>query len=406
MKNNYIAYFLIGAVIVVLFTVFSYTPKQGEVETVIYQNEQIEDSALYLFYSPTCPHCRKEKAFLSSVIEEKYPDLTIFQYDVAYEENVLLMRELAKRHDIEDMLGGVPLTFIGEYHILGYDQDDTTGKDIEDAIIATQGIDAGVLATGGVDARKHFDVPFLGRVYAEDFSLPVLAILLGFLDGFNVCSLGALVLIIGLTLKLQKRKAIVLLGGTFIVTTSLIYGALIVLWAQLFQLFGSQVDNVKILVALMALGGGVYFLKEYFRMRKQGAMCELSESKFINKLMERTGKAFEDNTKLLGLLGVVLLFSAVLTIVEFPCSAATPLVFAGVLSSAGLSMSTQIAYIALFVLFYMLDEIIIFAIAAYRLKLWMTSGTFTKYAVLAEAIILIIISAIFIGPLIGSFFLG
>jgi hypothetical protein len=69
-------------------------------------------------------------------------------------------------------------------------------------------------------------------------------------------------------------------------------------------------------------------------------------------------------------------------------------------------MSTQIAYIALFVLFYMLDEIIIFAIAAYRLKLWMTSGTFTKYAVLAEAIILIIISAIFIGPLIGSFFLG
>lgn len=386
------------------FFVFTYTPQQGQVTSLVYQGEEIEEEALYLFFSLTCPHCAKEKIFLQSVIEKKYPDLTIYQYDVAYKENVVLMRELAKIHGVENMLGGVPLTFIGEYHIFGYGEDKTTGKDIENAIIATLGLSTSTPNTGlNLDTRKHFDVPFLGRIYAEDFSLPILAILLGFLDGFNVCSLGALVLIIGLTLKLQRRKPIILLGGTFILTTSLVYGVLIILWAKLFQIFGSQIDIVKILVALLAFGGGIYFFKEYFRMQKQGAVCEFSESKFINNLMKKTGKAFEDNTKLIGLLGVVLLFSAIISIVEFPCSAATPLVFAGLLSSAGLNTMTQIGYIALFVLFYMIDEIIIFGIAAYRLKLWMTSGTFTKYAVLAEGIILIIISFVFITPLIKTF---
>jgi len=33
----------------------------------------------------------------------------------------------------------------------------------------------------------------------------------------------------------------------------------------------------------------------------------------------------------------------------------------------------------------------------------MTNGTFTKYAVLAEAIILIVIGLLFIAPLVGTF---
>ena len=377
-------------------TLFEEETARSEVqEEFIYEGEPIDESALYLFYSPTCPHCHKEREFLRKVIEPKYPELVIKQYDVAKEESVVIMLELARRHDIESMLGGVPLTFIGDEHILGYGSDETTGAAIEQAIMFLLG-DEGVVE---VREGKRFEVPILGTIYADDFSLGALSVLLGFLDGFNVCSLGALILIIGLTLKLQNRRAIVLLGGTFIVTTSLVYGALIVLWAQLFAVLGAYVDYVKMLVALLALGGGLYFLKEYLRMMKQGAVCELQESKLINSMMQRTGKAFEDNTKLLSLIGSVLLFAAVIAIVEFPCSAATPLVFAGILSSSGISMMMQTVYIGVFVLFYMLDEIIIFAIAAYRLKLWMTSGTFTKYAVLTEAVILIGIGLLYVSPL-------
>jgi hypothetical protein len=175
-----------------------------------------------------------------------------------------------------------------------------------------------------------------------------------------------------------------------------VYGGLIVLWYKVFEQLAQYLDYVKLFITILAFGGGLYFLKEYFRMRKQGAVCELSESKLINRLMEKTGKALQDNTKLLGLIGVVLVFSATVAVVEFPCSAATPLIFAGILADSGLSTVAYLLHIGLFIVFYMLDEILIFAIAAYRLKLWMTSGTFTKYAVLAEAIILLIIGAIYL----------
>jgi glutaredoxin len=362
------------------------TSAEGTIQTV---STESTSTTVYFFHSITCPHCRAEQSFLNTM-QEKYPELTIKRYEVSEVENVVLLKVFLKKHNIENMLGSVPLTFIGEQYILGYNDDKSTGRDIEHAIRVLLGYES------DVRTEKFFDVPFFGRIYQSDFSLPILAVLLGFLDGFNVCSLGALMLIIGMTLKLQRRKTIILLGGTFILTTALVYGGLIVLWYKIFEQLTQYLDYVKLFITVFAFGGGLYFLKEYFRMRKQGAVCELQESKLINRLMEKTGKALQDNTKLLGLIGIVLLFAAVVAIVEFPCSAATPLIFAGILADSGLSTLAYLTHIGLFIIFYMLDEILIFAIAAYRLKLWMTSGTFTKYAVLAEALILIIIGGIYL----------
>jgi hypothetical protein len=244
------------------------------------------------------------------------------------------------------------------------------------------------LSSTGDERRGGIHVPILGTVYPEEYSLAGLAVVLGFLDGFNVCSLGALVLIIGFALKLQRRRAILIFGGTFILTTALVYGGLIVAWYKLFDVFSAYLGYMKVTVGLLALGGGIYFLKEYVRMRSKGAVCEMQESPLIGRLMERTGTAFKNGGTLLALIGTVLLFAGVVALVEFPCSAAVPVVFAGILA-------------ALFVLLYMLDEIIIFGVAAYRLKLWMTSGTFTKWAVLAEACILIAVGVWYLGATLG-----
>jgi len=405
MKIKYNKLLVVAFVLLVpLWSVFAQTGTGGTdgvaSDTVTSENELLEKdvATVYFFHSVTCPHCREEQKFLDK-LESKYPELTILRYEVSDPTHTPLMRQLATEYGAERYLGNVPLTFIGEQYFVGYDNERTTGAEIERAVRIA-------LGEGDVpeeEQPKTFQVPFLGNISQEDFSLPVLAILLGFLDGFNVCSLGALVLIIGLSLKLQRRKSIILFGGTFIVTTALVYGVLIVAWYQVFELFSGYIDFIKVLVALLALGGGLYFLKEYFRMRKQGPLCEFQESKLINRFMERTENAFQNNTKLLGILGTVLVFAAVVAIVEFPCSAAVPVVFAGMLAEAGLSTVAYLSHIALFVLFYLLDEIVIFGIAAYRLKLWMTSGTFTKYAVLGEALILMFIGAYYLATMFGLF---
>lgn len=342
------------------------------------------------FYSETCPHCRAEQAFLNT-LEERYPTLVVNRYPVTDPAVYPRLRELLAAHAAERYLGTVPLTFIGDTFIVGFGTPQTTGREIEEAVtpyladVAQSGTDSTALAP----AQDSFTVPLVGTVDAAQYPTAVLALVLGFLDGFNVCSLGALVLIIGLSLKLQRRRAIILFGGTFIVITALVYGALIVLWYQLFQTVGQYLDLMKVAVMLLSLGGGLYFLKEFLRMQKQGAVCELQESPLIARLSQRTAHAFSDTTTALSLIGIVVLFAGVVAVVEFPCSAAVPVAFAALLADLGLSTAAYIGHIALFVLAYMLDELIIFGVAAWRLKLWMTSGTFTKWAVLGEALILL-----------------
>ncbi len=355
------------------------------------------EPVLTVFHSPTCPHCRKEMAFLDRM-QVKYPDLEIRRYIADDSKNHALMRELAVKYGAEKSLGLVPLTFVGGQYFSGFQDDETSGATIETAIRTALGSDSGAQGNSNLSLIA---VPLIGTVNPADFSLPALAALLGFLDGFNVCSLGALVLIIGLALKLQRRKAIVLFGGTFILVTALVYSGLIVLWYHIFDIFSAYMDVMKIGVALLSLGGGMYFIKEYVRMRKQGAVCELSESSFITRLTTHTGKVLEDSTHLFTILGTVFLFAAVLAIVEFPCSAAVPVVFAGMLVDVGLSNLAYLSHIALYILFYMLDEIIVFGIAAYKLKLWMANGAFTKWAVLGEAVILLAIGLYYAGVLMG-----
>jgi len=329
-------------------------------------------------------------------MQEQYPELTLYRYEAVDPTYQPLMRRLAESHDALRYLGNVPLTFVGDSFVLGFESDRTTGHEIEMAIRRELG-----LSTETASKTPTFHVPFLGTIRADTYSLPALAVILGSLDGFNVCSLGALVLIIGLALKLQRRRAIVLFGGTFLVTTAVVYGALIVAWYHVFDLFSGYLTLMKMGIALLSLGGGLYFLKEWLRMHKQRAVCEFSESPLIRHMTERTGRAFEDNTKLVGMLVAVLVFAAVVAIVEFPCSAAVPVVFAGVLANAGLSTIQYLLYIGLFLVFYLFDEILVFSIAAYRLKIWMTSGRFTKWAVLIEAAVLLSIGAWYLAAITG-----
>jgi len=69
--------------------------------------------------------------------------------------------------------------------------------------------------------ERTFRLPFLGEIRLGDLSFPVMAVALGALDGFNVCSLGALLLVLSLVLAFKSKKRIVLFGGTFIGVSTL-----------------------------------------------------------------------------------------------------------------------------------------------------------------------------------------
>ncbi len=340
------------------------------------------------FYSAICPHCAAEEKFLDE-LEEKYLQIKINRYLVPDAESIEILKELCEQCNAEQYLGLVPITFVEKEFFLGFDNAENIGKKIEDSIKSHLEAEE---STEGLQDLNKVTLPFLGEVDLNSFSLPVLAVVLGFLDGFNVCSLGALVLILGLVLALRSRRQILIFGGIFIFTTAVIYGLLMLLWLHIFSLVGSYFKFLQILVGVIAIGGGVYFLKQYFKFRKKGAVCEIGPG---DKITAKFSKYFQETIKkprnILLLLVSVLVFAVLITIIEFPCSAVVPVVYTGILAQAQLPSFQHFLYLALFLLFYMVDEIIVFLIAFLTMRLWLTSSKFVAYITLVESIVLFLL---------------
>ena len=146
---------------------------------------------------------------------------------------------------------------------------------------------------------------------------------------------------------------------------------------------------MEILIGLLGIGGGIYFLRQFVKFKKQGPACEISMGEgIVSRFSSKFQQSFKESGSIILLLGSVLLFAGIITIVEFPCSAVVPVAFAGVLVQSQLSIFHYLLYIALFVLFYMLDEIVIFLIAFFTMKIWLASNKAIIWITLIEGIIL------------------
>jgi len=350
------------------------------------QEDQLE---MFFFYSETCPHCAAENAFLDE-IEKEHPQLNINRYLISDQKNRDLYLELSEQYGTERYLGLVPITFFGEDFFLGFD--DSVGEQIERSI--QKQLENGENGTGG---DERLNLPIIGEINPEDYSLPALAAILGFLDGFNVCSLGALVLILALVLSIGSRSKIIIFGSTFIVTTAFVYGLLIGFWYKLFSFMAPYLRVMEIAIGLLAAAGGVYFLKQFIKFRKYGPTCEMGAGKkLISKFSGRLEQSFKQKRNIFLIFLTVLFFAGLITVVEFPCSAVVPVVFAGILAKAGLSSLSYLSYIALFVFFYMLDEIIVFLVAVLNMKLWITQNKYVTWITLIEAVILFFFGAYYL----------
>ncbi len=342
------------------------------------QEKEIE---INFFYSNACPYCAKEEKFLNE-LEKKYPEIKVNRF--VFSKNISLIKEFYQDYKVPLIEQGyVPITFIGDRYFLEFNKE--IGEDIEDCIVKL--IEGG--SQESYESERKITLPIIGEIDIERYSLLVLAVLLGALDGFNICSLGALILILGLVLALRSRKKTLIFGGLFIFTTAIVYGLLIFLWYKIFSFLAPYLRIMEILIGVLGVGGGIYFLRQFIRFKKYGLTCEVGTGKgIISRFSEKFQRSLKGSGNILILLASVLIFAGVITIVEFPCSAVVPVIFASILAQSQLSTFFYLFYIALFILFYMLDEIIIFLIAFFTMKIWLVSSKVIVWIILAESIIL------------------
>lgn len=338
------------------------------------------DTTIHFFTSPTCPHCLAAKNFFNELAADERVSFELQEYDIS--RNVWRAQEFYKDYKVPNAQQGlVPAIFIDDEYYIGFNEN--TKQDIIAYLLEQE-----------TERSSLTKIPLLGEVNLKNLSLPVLAITLGVVDGFNVCSLGALIIILGLVMVLGSRRRIILLGGAFILTTAIIYGLMIFVWHQFFSLIAPYIRSLEMLIGLLAIAGGIYLLREFYKAYKSGPVC--STNNLMSRLTPKIEKIFKNKTNWAVLLGAVIIFATVVTVVEFPCSAFLPVLFTGILVESGISFNASIGYIGLYMVFYLLDEIIIFLIAVATMRIKIVSPKFIIFFNLLAALIFLFLGAYYL----------
>ena len=379
---------------------------------------------IYFFYGDGCPHCAKEEVFLKNVVEEKYPDININEYEVwSNSKNAQLLREAASKINLK--VSGVPVLIIGDKAVVGFHNNNTTGAEIlallkeydsgkcDDAVASVFGKkddektcehnceadgecehDCGCSADTArtENISQNINIPFLGERDVKSFSLPTLTIIIGILDGFNPCAMWVLVFLITLLLGMQNRKKMWILGLAFIITSGIVYFLFLAAWLNLF-LFISFLAIIRYIVGAVAIGSGIYHIKEYFTNKE--AACKVTGGEKKKKIFDRLKLIISQKSFVLSLVGIIIL-AAIVNLVELVCSAGLPAVYTQVLTLSNLPVWQYYSYLALYIIFFMLDDLIVFFIAMTTLKLTGISAKYTRYSNIIGGVIILIIGILLI----------
>ena len=359
---------------------------------------------LYLFHGDGCPHCAEENKFLDS-ISDKYPNLEIVKYEVWYnDENSELLDKVKSSLDITQ--NGVPTTIIGDTVIIGYGSG--TGAKIERAIkfyTEEEYTDQVAKIIDGTyqkeenkfekqekesDEESTIKIPVIGNVNLKKVSLATAAVVIGLVDGFNPCAMWILLFLISVLIGMKDRKRMWILGLTFLITSALVYMLIMLSWIQIAVKI-TTVIWIRNLIAIVALVGAFINLKSYFKSNDSG--CEVVDDKKRKNIFKKIRKFTSEKSFLLAILGVMGLAISV-NLVELACSAGLPLVFTELLVLNNATDFMKFMYTLLYILFFLIDDLVVFFIAMFTMKITGISTKYNKFSHLLGGIIMIIVGAL------------
>ncbi len=368
-------YLLLALIILWLFLVFRGGESVEQVST--------DDLVVDFFFDPACPHCQAQKPFNEKLMD-KFPEVNFIYHDVTKSGVQAELLEFAEKRGIPRAGLGVPATFIGDVHFIGFDTEATSGVQIEAALEAfAAGQSTQTTEVQKAKDKNTIDLPFIGQINVLDYSLPMLAVILGVVDGFNPCAMWVLVYLISLVIAIGDRRKIWLIVGSFVFASGVLYFLFMTAWLNVFLLLGFF-RPLTIIIGLGALYFGATSIRDYF---KKGAVCKVDDIDSKQKIMSRMQRIVHSPLTIATVLGIIGL-AFVVNSMEFVCSAAIPAIFTYVLSISNLSTWGYYGYILLYDLFFMLDDLIIFGLAAFAVNT--TIGTkYAKYCKLIGGIILI-----------------
>jgi thiol-disulfide isomerase/thioredoxin len=364
---------------------------------------QEEEMVISSFVRDDCAHCIDQKEFFQELGQE-YPNLEFKYYNLDQPEALALFNTVTTKYEL---VKGTPVTLVRNKLIAGFADAETTGALIKKVLAEeTEPFTTfEEIQNGGAEPINEFSysacetecvveeasyivtIPIIGtKVDVGAFSLTGLSLVLGFVDGFNPCAMWVLVMFLLILSQLGSRKKMFQYVGIFILAEAIMYYAILTLWLTAFD-FISLNNIVTPLVGLLALGSGIYFLYKFYTFTPDCKVTNAEQKKKISQKIQSLAAQSMSVGVFLGILGVA--FSV--NIFEFACSIGIPQTFTKILELNGLSWWGTQWYMLLYILMYIIDDLVVFGIALYGLdKLSHVQG-YTKWSTLVGGILMVLL---------------
>jgi glutaredoxin len=304
-----------------------------------------EGALVEVFVREDCPHCEHAKAYLAD-LSARRPDVRLVYRDVIRDPGAReRLRALAAEAGVEVV--GVPAFHVGGELLVGFAGPETSGRALER-----------LLDAAAPPARDRVDVPLFGELRLESLGLPLFTVLLGLVDGFNPCAMWVLLFILSLLVNLRDRRRMLLIAGTFVAVSGLVYFAFMAAWLNLFQALGVS-RGVQIALGAIALLVGAVNVKDFFAF---GTGPSLSIPKAAKPTLYRRARRVLTAENLPAALGAVVVLALLVNLVELLCTAGLPAVYTQILAGHELSPWGYYGYLALYNAAYVLDDgVMVFA---------------------------------------------
>jgi len=319
--------------------------------------------SLYFFWSKQCPHCLTALPDMKQ-LARTYAWVTLHSLELTeHPEN-------AKRYsDMAAHLGmraeSVPAFLFCGTMMVGYDGSESTGEFLHQRLLECRAHLQGgrPLSEWTRGGHAGIDIPLLGDVDPADVSLPLLTLTLAGLDAFNPCAFFVLLFLLSLLVHAQSRTRMLLVGGTFVFFSGLMYFVFMSAWLNVFLIIG-HLSWITLMAGAVAVVVASINIKDYFWF-KAGVSLTIPEraKPGLFQRMRRLVSARGLVSVLVGTVGLALFANAY----EFLCTAGFPMVFTRILTLQESTEARQYLYLLFYNIIYVIPLALIVVVFTFTL---------------------------------------
>ena len=382
-------------------------------------NSQSKKVKIEYFGRKDCKNCANLEKFLKE-LSTKRDDFEYVEHkiDESKEEKVFFDKTTSKLK----LVKGTPIIYINGHIIQGFNTADTTGKEIENLINSGKTKDKiltlkeyvesgqtgnvssnGAVCTGdtvcevpgltkGAENQVLVNIPIINKtVDLTNYSLLTMSIILGTIDGFNPCAMWVLVLFLTALIAVGNKVKMFRVAGLFILAEAVMYFFILNAWIYAWDFVGLD-KWVTPLVGIVGIIGGIFFIRNYLK-KGDTLECEVTDfeqrAKISKKIKDIANKPFTLLTAL-AIIGLALSVN----VIEFACSVGIPQTYTKILQINEVPFWTRQFYTFIYIIGYMVDDIIVFGFALMSINKLQLTTKYSKWVNLFGGILMIILGLI------------